>query len=98
MKSMKYLPFGNTGVFISEIGFGAIPIIRLTFSEAERVLQKAYDNGITLYDTANAYHDSEEKIGRALSPVRDKIFLATKSMKRDAKTVSEHIDLSLKRL
>lgn len=95
---MKYLPFGSTGVFVSEIGFGAIPIIRLSFEEAERVLRKAYDSGITLYDTANAYHDSEEKIGRALSPIRDKIFLATKSMKRDGKTVAEHIDLSLKRL
>lgn len=95
---MKYLPFGSTGVFLSEIGFGAIPIIRLSFEEAGRVLRKAYDSGITLFDTANAYHDSEEKIGRELSSVRDKIFLATKSMKRDGKTVAEHIDLSLRRL
>lgn len=95
---MKYLPFGKTGVSVSELGFGAIPVIRLTFDEAERVLRTAFDRGITLFDTANLYHDSEEKIGRALSPVRDKIFLATKSMKRDGKSVAEHIDLSLKRL
>lgn len=95
---MKYLPFGKSGVSVSELGFGAIPIIRLTFDEAERVLRAAFDKGITFYDTANLYHDSEEKIGRALSPVRDKIFLATKSMKRDGKSVAEHIDLSLKRL
>ncbi len=74
--------FGTTGVSVSELGFGAIPIIRLSFAEAERTLRRAYDLGITLFDTANAYHDSEEKIGRALSPVRDRIFLATKTMKR----------------
>ena len=95
---MRYLPFGKTGAAVSEVGFGAIPIIRLSFAEAEKVLKAAFDLGVTLYDTANAYHDSEEKIGLALSSVRDKIFLATKSMKRDGKTVAEHIDLSLKRM
>lgn len=95
---MKYFPFGTTGVSVSEVGFGAIPIIRLSFDEAERTLRRAFDLGITLFDTANAYHDSEEKIGRALSHVREKIFLTTKSMKRDGKTAAEHIDLSLKRM
>ncbi len=95
---MKYLPFGKTGVSVSELGFGAIPIIRLSFEEAERVLRRAFDLGITFFDTANLYHDSEEKIGCALSPVRDKLFIATKSMKRDGKSVAEHIDLSLSRM
>ena len=95
---MKYLPFGSTGVSVSEVGFGAIPIIRLSFGDAERTLRRAFDLGVTLFDTANAYHDSEEKIGAALAPVRDKIFLATKTMKRDGPTAAEHIDLSLKRM
>ena len=95
---MRYFPFGKTGVSLSEVGFGAIPIIRLSFAEAERTLRRAFDLGITLFDTANAYHDSEEKIGRALAPVRDRIFLASKTMKRDAPSAAEHTDLSLRRL
>ena len=95
---MKYLPFGSTGISVSEVGFGAIPIIRLSFADAEKTLRRAFDKGVTLFDTANAYHDSEEKIGAALSPVRDKVFLATKTMKRDGPGTAEHIDLSLKRM
>ena len=95
---MKYLPFGKTGVSLSEVGFGGIPIVRLAPEESDRVLKRAFDRGITLFDTANSYKGSEEKIGRALAPVRDKIFLATKSKNRDGKGMAEHIDLSLKRM
>ena len=63
---MRYIPFGKTGLTVSEVGFGGIPIIRLDEDTALTVLRRAYDSGITLYDTANAYRDSENKIGRAL--------------------------------
>lgn len=95
---MKYRALGNTGLNISEVGFGCIPIIRLPADEAVRVLQHAYSQGITFYDTANAYRDSEAKIGVAFQGIRDKVVLATKTMKRDAAGAREHLETSLRML
>ncbi|OGP66901.1 MAG: aldo/keto reductase [Deltaproteobacteria bacterium RBG_16_44_11] len=92
---MKYVPLGKTGIKVSEVGFGGIPIIRLSNDEAVKVLLHAYARGITFYDTANMYRDSEAKIGRALSPVRNKIIIATKTTRRDAKGFLKHLEKSL---
>ncbi|MDD5640383.1 MAG: aldo/keto reductase [Syntrophales bacterium] len=95
---MRYRQLGRTGLQVSEVGFGAIPIIRLSFEEAERVLRRALDRGVTLFDTAHLYVDSEEKIGRAFEGLRDRIVLATKTMKRDKQGAQEDLELSLRRL
>lgn len=95
---MRYLQLGKTGLKVSEVGFGGIPIIRLTVDEAVAVLRRAFDKGITFYDTANAYLGSEDKMGRALAGQRDRLVLATKTMKRDAAGVAEHLDTSLRQL
>ena len=95
---MKYVELGNTGLQVSEIGFGGIPIIRLQTDEAVNVLRHAYDKGITFYDTANMYRDSEAKIGHALAHVRDKIVLATKTTRRDAAGFRETLENSLRML
>ena len=47
------------------MGFGGIPIIRLSMEDAVAVLRRALERGVTLFDTANLYMDSEEKFGRA---------------------------------
>ncbi|HMK65159.1 MAG TPA: aldo/keto reductase, partial [Thermodesulfobacteriota bacterium] len=85
-------------LIVSELGFGGIPIIRLDMDSAVAVLRRAYESGITLYDTANMYLDSEKKIGKALGEVRDKVFLATKTICRDAAGANEHLENSLRRL
>lgn len=95
---MRYVKFGSTGLDISEIGFGGIPIIRLGKDEAVEVLRRAYDRGITFYDTANAYRDSEQKMGIAFRGRRDKIVIATKTLRRDAKKAAEHLENSLRML
>ena len=95
---MRYRLLGNTGLEVSEVGFGTIPIIRLSSEEAVRVLNRAYDRGITLYDTANMYLDSEEKIGRAFRDKRHQVVLATKTIRRDRKGAENDLDLSLQRL
>jgi uncharacterized protein len=95
---MRYIPLGKTGLTVSEVGFGGIPIIRLNEDTAVAVLRRAYDSGITFYDTANAYRDSEKKIGRALGDVRDKVVIATKTILRDAAGAAEHLDNSLRML
>ncbi len=95
---MKYLNLGKTGIKVSEVGFGGIPILRLQTDEAVKILRHAFDKGITFYDTANMYLDSESKIGQALSPVRHKIVIATKTIRRDAKGLRENLENSLKML
>jgi len=92
---MRYIPLGKTALTVSEVGFGGIPIIRLNKNEAVTVLRKAYESGITLYDTANAYRDSEKKMGDALRDVRNEIVFATKTVRRDAPGVLQQLENSL---
>ena len=61
-----------------------------------KLLRAAYEGGINYFDTANAYTDSEKKIGLALSDVRDKIVISTKSQARDRDGVLRHIEQSLR--
>ena len=77
---------------------GALPIQRISSEEAGKILKKAYDAGITFYDTAHAYSDSEEKIGKALSDVRNHICIATKSMCNTTDTFWEELETSLRSL
>lgn len=95
---MKKIRLGKTELLVSSSSFGALPIQRVSFDEAKLLLKKAYNNGINFFDTANAYSDSEEKIGYALSDVRKNIIIATKSGAGDKKTLLNHIELSLKRM
>jgi aryl-alcohol dehydrogenase-like predicted oxidoreductase len=60
---MKKVKLGGTGLIVSEVGFGGIPIIPLTFEEGTDVVRHCYEVGITFFDTANVYRDSEKKIG-----------------------------------
>jgi uncharacterized protein len=95
---MRYRTLGKTGLEVSEVGFGGIPIIRLATEDAVRVLRRAYDRGITLYDTANMYLDSEEKIGRAFEGLRHTVVLATKTIKRDRQGAKTDMEQSLRSL
>jgi len=96
---MKRVRFGQTGLCVSSIAFGGIPIQRLGTNDAVRVVRRAIDLGINFIDTANGYSDSEEKIGLAMKGVpRDELVIASKSGARDKKTFMEHLELSLRRL
>jgi predicted aldo/keto reductase-like oxidoreductase len=83
---------------ISELGFGGIPIIRLDHDAAVEVVRHCYENGVTFFDTANVYGDSEKKIGAALESVRDKIVIATKTLQREAAEAADHVGYSLENL
>lgn len=95
---MKKVKLGRTGLIVSEIGFGGIPIVPLPLEHGVEVVRHGYDLGITFFDTANAYGDSEKKIGQALSDVRDRVVIATKTLRRDAETAEKHIRQSLESL
>lgn len=70
---------GKTGIIVNKNGFGALPIQRISDEAAGKLLRKAYDAGVRFFDTARFYTDSEEKIGHALSDVRENLYLATKT-------------------
>jgi predicted aldo/keto reductase-like oxidoreductase len=83
---------------VSELGFGGIPIIRLDHDAAVEVVRHCYENGVTFFDTANVYGDSERKIGEALESVRSKIVIATKTLQRGADEAADHVNYSLENL
>lgn len=95
---MNLLTLGKTGIVVNKNGFGALPIQRISKEEAAMLLKKACESGITFFDTARFYTDSEEKIGYALSDVRDKIYIASKTMTTEVKTFWEQLNTSLKML
>lgn len=77
---MEMIRLGRTGLNVSKNGFGALPVQRVGMEEACRILRRAFEGGINYFDTARFYTDSEEKIGMALSDVRDRIIISTKTM------------------
>ncbi len=77
---MDQVTLGKTKITVNKNGFGALPVQRVDREAAAKLLWKAYRNGITFFDTARFYTDSEEKIGYALSGVRKHIHIATKTM------------------
>ena len=93
---IRTLPLGKTGLTVTRPAMGCLPIQRCSEDEAVSILQKAYEGGIRYFDTANAYTDSEKKIGLALSDVRENIVISTKSAGTDKDTVLSHIENSLK--
>ena len=93
---MEKTIFGSTNLMVGRTGFGCIPIQRVSFDESTALLRKAFENGVTLYDTATSYTNSEERIGVALSHVRDKIVICTKSSAQTPEKLMENIDNSLK--
>ena len=95
---MTTVTLGSTGITVNKNGFGALPIQRITKDEAAKLLRKAYDNGINMFDTARAYSDSEEKIGYALSDVRHDIIITTKTMAKTADAFWKDLETSLRLL
>jgi len=92
---MKQYRLGKTELLVSELGFGGIPIIPLSMEEGAAVVRHCFEKGITFFDTANAYGDSEKMVGLALENVRDQVVLATKTSCRDADGAAKHIQFSL---
>lgn len=95
---MKQYRLGKTELMVSELGFGGIPIIPLSMEEGAAVVRHCYRRGITFFDTANAYSDSEKKVGLALEDVRDRVVIATKTGRRDAEGAARHLQFSLDNL
>lgn len=95
---MKKIKLGRTGLMVTKPAMGCLPVQRCEKDYAVSLLRAAYEGGINYFDTANAYTDSEEKLGLALSDVRDRVIISTKSAAGDKKGVLDHIENSLRML
>lgn len=95
---MEYRILGKTGLMVSRVGFGGIPLQKTTPAEAKAVIDALLARGINFIDTARGYTVSEELIGAAIEGRRDKFVLASKSMSRTAEAIKKDIDISLKNL
>ena len=95
---MQTVTLGRTGITVNKNGFGALPIQRVSAEYAGKLLRKAFDAGITYFDTARSYTDSEEKMGLALSDVRDKLFIATKTPSTTVEGFWQDLETSLRLL
>ena len=93
---MRKIRLGKTELMVTSTAMGCLPVQRCDEDYAVRLLRAAYEGGINYFDTANAYTDSEKKIGLALSDVRDQIIISTKSAARDKAGVLAHIENSLR--
>lgn len=92
---MKQVTLGSTGITVSQNAFGALPIQRVDMEMAVRILHRAYEGGMRFFDTARMYTDSEAKMGEAFGGMRDKIFIATKTMGRTPEDFWKQLDESL---
>ena len=95
---MQQFTLGRTRLTVSRTGFGALPIQRIPYEEAEALLNRALDGGISYFDSARAYTDSEEKIGRAISRRRGEFTLATKTHAKTAEGFRQDLETSLRLL
>ena len=95
---MVKVTLGSTGITVNKNGFGALPIQRISSEASAHLLRKAYEAGIDFYDIARFYTDSEEKIGEALSDVRDNIYIATKTAAQNSEDFWKDLATSLNNL
>ncbi len=95
---METIRLGRTNLIVSKNGFGALPVQRTDMTEACRILRKAYEGGINYFDTARAYTDSEEKLGKALHDVRENIIISTKTSATTPEVFWQQLHTSLELL
>ena len=95
---MREVTLGSTGITVPQNAFGALPIQRDSVELSVKLLRRAYEGGMRFFDTARAYSDSEEKVGIAFAGMRDKIYLATKTMAKTPEQFREQLETSLRLL
>ncbi len=98
---MREVRLGRTGIVVVQNGFGALPVQRVSEDEAVMLLRKAYSGGMRFFDTARAYSDSEEKLGKAFGDGyidRDKIIIATKTPSKNPEDFWKDLETSLDKL
>lgn len=95
---MKYTTLGKTGLKISVVGLGGLPVQRTNQEGANEIVKACMEQGINFLDTARGYTVSEEFFGNALKGCRDKWVIASKAMSRDYEGMKADIETTLRNL
>lgn len=95
---METVTLGKTGITVNKNGFGALPIQRISMEDAAALAKKAYEAGITFFDTARFYTDSEEKLGLAFQGIRENVYIATKTAAQTPEELFRQLEISLHNL
>ena len=95
---MKEIVLGKTEIRTPQNAFGALPIQRISTDDAVKLLRRAYEGGMTFFDTARAYSDSEIKMGKAFEGMREKIYISSKTMATTPEKFWEDLDTTLTNL
>ena len=95
---MEKRAYGTTGWELSVLGFGGIIVMDVTPKEADQHVGEAIDRGINYFDVAPSYGNAEERLGPALKPYRDSVFLACKTGRRDAAGARQELEQSLRQM
>jgi len=95
---MERRVLGRTGQKLSVIGFGGIALQEETPADAARFVARAIEKGINYFDVAPSYGNAEERLGPALTPYREEVFLAGKTRCRTASESSDELRETLRRL
>ncbi|MCX5906455.1 MAG: aldo/keto reductase [Deltaproteobacteria bacterium] len=95
---MEQMVIGKTGLKVNRLGFGGIPIQRVSETEAVETVLHAIQKGVDFIDTSRAYTTSERRIGLALRQVDKQVILASKSPNKTADGARADLETSLKEL
>jgi len=95
---MEKRVLGETGEMLSVVGFGGIVVSDETPESAKQLVAQAINRGINYFDVAPTYGNAEERLGPALEPYRDSVFLACKTTKRDREGAATELKRSLELL
>lgn len=93
---MEYRVLGKTGLKVSRLGFGGIPIQRIDAEGTKALMHRLLEAGVNYIDSARGYTVSEEYIGYGLEGIRDKFILATKGRGLTKQAMQKDVETSLR--
>lgn len=93
---MEYRVLGKTGLRVSRLGFGGIPIQRIDAEGTKALMHRLLEAGVNYIDSARGYTVSEEYIGYGLEGIRDKFILATKGRGLTKQAMQKDVETSLR--
>ncbi len=95
---MREITLGSTGITVKQNAFGALPVQRADMDTAVAILRRAYEGGMRFFDTARAYSDSEKKLGAAFAGMREKVYIASKTMAKTPEEFWSQLETTLNNL
>lgn len=98
MCDMERRRYGRMGDELSVVGFGGILVMNEDQPSANRIVREAIERGINYFDVAPSYGNAEERLGPAIEPYRNSVFLACKTLERTSEGAMAELRRSLQRL